>query len=270
MRGFTKDVVTHQSTIEAYGVQLRVCTNSAELMESVEPFLPPRSRRVAHNPDAHPIGIIAEEDGTFSVYTGSNRVCEEGPRELAMIHIDDQLRSYVALNAPERVFVHAGVVAVDGRALVIPGDSFAGKSTLVEALVRRGALYYSDEFAVFDSEGLVHPFPQRLTLRRFQQEGQYWSGDRAVEELGGVAGEEPLPLGLTVVTFYVPGAEWRPRRLSHGEATLALMARAVPARYRPEKTLQLLSNAVRDAVVLEGERGEADEFAEMLLQGAVV
>jgi hypothetical protein len=39
---------------------------------------------------------------------------------------------------------------------------------------------------------------------------------------------------------------------------------------RPQECLEFLTRAVKNAVVLEGERGEAEEFAEMLLDGALV
>jgi uridine kinase len=41
--------------------------------------------------------------------------------------------------------------------IAIPGRSFSGKTSLVTALVRAGAVYYSDEFAVIDRDGLVRP-----------------------------------------------------------------------------------------------------------------
>jgi hypothetical protein len=269
MRGFTDEVTPHQLIIEAFGVQVRACASSAELLMRMQDLLPPGWREVDGRPDARRIGIVDEEDGTFSVYNYANRVCERGGPDLALVVFNDQVQSFVALNAPDMIFVHAGVVAQDGEAVVIPGESFSGKSTLVEALVRRGAIYYSDEFAVVDSEGRIHPYARPLTLRRLQLEGETWSGERTVESLGGVAGHESLPLRLAVVTHYVPGAEWQPQRLSTGEAALALMSNAPAARYRPEECLRLLSRAVREATVLEGERGEAEEFAEMLLEGAV-
>ena len=68
----------------------------------------------------------------------------------------------------------------------LPGHSFSGKSTLVAALVRAGAVYYSDEFAVLDPDGFVHPYAKALSLDVARQ----------VEELGGVAGDEPLPARL--------------------------------------------------------------------------
>jgi len=89
--------------------------------------------------------------------------------------------------------------------------------------------------------------------------------ESTVESLGGVAGDEALRIGLAIVTHYVPGAEWQPKRLSPGAGALALLAKTVPARLRPEEAVRTLAKAVEGAVVLEGERGEADEFAEMLL-----
>ena len=75
------------------------------------------------------------------------------------------LMVHVANYAPDRVFVHAGVVGWKGRALVLPGTSFAGKTTLVAELVRAGATYYSDEYAVVDEQGRVHPYPRDLQMR---------------------------------------------------------------------------------------------------------
>jgi hypothetical protein len=77
-------------------------------------------------------------------------------------------------------------------------------------------------------------------------------------------------MSVAAVTYYVPGAEWRPRRLSKGEGALALLSHTVPARNRPEESLRFVSRAAARAVVLEGERGEAEEFAAMILNGALV
>jgi hypothetical protein len=66
----------------------------------------------------------------------------------------------VAENARRWIFVHAGVVAWRGQAIVIPGATQSGKTSLVAALVRAGAEYFSDEYAVFDARGRVHPLPR--------------------------------------------------------------------------------------------------------------
>jgi hypothetical protein len=231
-----------------------------ELLERVESLRPPGSRPCP--PPEHRLGILAEDDGTYSVYNGVNRASEGQGLALSLVVLDGQIQGYVALHSPEMTFVHAGVVADEGRAIIIPGLSFSGKTTLVAALVRAGGVYYSDEFAVLDSAGLVHPYSKPLTLRTDPPTTQ---ADHSVEQLGGVAGEEPLPVGMAVITSYRPGADWRPRRLSPGAAALAVLSHAVAARSRPDAAMRAITRALENAVALEGERGEADEIAGELL-----
>src|SRR5437870_1301491 len=124
---------------------------------------------------------------------------------------ETDLQLYVAQAARHRVFVHAGVVGWQGQAIVIPGRSFSGKSMLVAELVRAGAAYYSDEYAVVDPQGRVHPYPKPLSLR---ENGAARGKKYAMEELGGRAGSKPIPVGLVVVSAYKAGARWRLHRLS--------------------------------------------------------
>lgn len=173
---------------------------------------------------------------------------------------------YVAERAPRHVFVHAGVVGWRGRAIVVPGRSFSGKTTLVEELVRAGATYYSDEYAVFDAQGRVQPFPRPLSVRH---DGRHVQERRSAESLGGVIGERPLPVGLVALTEYNPRVlGWRPRRLSAGQGVLKLFAHAVAARRRPTAVLAALERATADALTLEGRRGEAERAAATILKRA--
>jgi hypothetical protein len=175
---------------------------------------------------------------------------------------ESNLQLHVAENARRRTFIHAGVVGWRGCAIVIPGRSFTGKTTLVRELVRAGATYYSDEYAVLDARGLVHPFPKPLGIR---DEGAMKQTKQWAEALGGRTGVKPLPVGLILLSHYKAGATWRPRRLSAGEGALALLANAVPARRQPGRTLAALRPVVLGAQVLKGERGDASEVVETLL-----
>jgi hypothetical protein len=157
------------------------------------------------------------------------------------------------------VFVHAAAAEYAGAGIVIPGRSYAGKSTLVAALVRAGARYYSDEFAVLDANGLLHPFAKALSLRLTG------TPSHSVEALGGTAGSEPVPVRAVVSTTYRPGAVWEPRELSSGRGALALVAHTLGAPDKLPTPLPVLSQAVAGALVLEGERGEADSVAPQLL-----
>lgn len=60
---------------------------------------------------------------------------------------------------------HAGAVVMNGRGILMPGSSGAGKSTSVAALSLSGAACYSDEVAVLDENLRLHPFPKVLSLK---------------------------------------------------------------------------------------------------------
>jgi len=132
---------------------------------------------------------------------------------------------FVAERAPDHLFIHAGVVAWAGRAIVMPGASFAGKTTLVQAWLAAGATYYSDEFAVLDRAGRVHPFARPLAIR---DDSTASTRRVPVAALGADAGTMPLPIGFILVTSYRAGARWRPRRLTAAPALLALMRHTSP------------------------------------------
>lgn len=178
----------------------------------------------------------------------------------ALEAFEGTVRFEVARRAAHWVFVHAGVVGWQDRAMVIPGPSFSGKSTLVGALVEAGATYYSDECAVFDPHGRVYPFAQPL-MRRLP------SGlreRRNYTELGAV-GVRALPVSLIVSTRFVPGATSALTTASPGRGMLALMANAVRAQAEPTRVMRVLARASESAFTLEGDRDEAADLVPALL-----
>jgi hypothetical protein len=155
------------------------------------------------------------------------------------------------------------VVVWRGKAIVLPGRSLSGKTTLVAELVKAGATYYSDEYAVLDEAGRVHPYAQPLAIReseRLREQTRY-----PVEALGGAVGKKAAPVGLVVVSKYQPNSHWRPRQLSPGQGVLELLANTVPAQSRPQESMQALHQAVAQATVLKSSRGEAKDVARALL-----
>ena len=55
--------------------------------------------------------------------------------------------------------------AAAAGAVLVVGESRAGKSTLVTALVARGLAYLTDDGAVVEEDGSVTPYPRRIGLR---------------------------------------------------------------------------------------------------------
>ncbi|MDE3129222.1 MAG: hypothetical protein KGL38_14525, partial [Gemmatimonadota bacterium] len=164
--------------------------------------------------------------------------------------------------SPERLFVHAGAVEWNGRCVVLPGRSGTGKTTLVSALVRLGATYCSDEYAVLDAQGFVHPYARAMSFRQ----GTHRRVRRtAAVDSGGRDATQPVPLGLVVHTRYRAEADWTPRAMTAGESALACFANVLVARERPAFAFTVLARAVAGAVSLQADRGEADAAAVAIL-----
>jgi len=178
--------------------------------------------------------------------------------------LESALRTHVAGAAPDLVFVHAGVVAVDGRAIVVPGTTHAGKTTLVAELLRAGATYYSDELAVLTADGRVLPYAKPLALR-----GEDGGRPRVqAAELGAATGAGPAEVAIVARTWFEAGAAWAPAERSAADGVLMLLAHTGQARDAPERVLDAVRAATEGAVVLEGPRGEAAGVAADLLARA--
>jgi hypothetical protein len=242
---------------ESFGVRLRVTGDAPEVIERIPSVLPPDARPCRFADETFAL-LTHEEDGYQLTRAGS--ALWTGPElESALGLLEHHLQSYIGLHAPNAIFVHAGVVTHNGRAIVIPGRSTAGKSTLVLALVRAGAVYYSDEFAVVDERGLVHPYAVPLSLRDPVPRLVH------IERFGGRHGGEPVPIGAVMVTAYREGTEWNPTPVSPGRGALAMFDNTIYALTRSQEAMRLITRGLERAVVLEGERGEADEIAQQLL-----
>src|SRR5687767_6256454 len=69
------------------------------------------------------------------LYAGPFRIARTENAEEVFPFLETELQLQVAERARRRLFVHAGVVGWRGRAIVLPGSSQRGKSTLVAALL---------------------------------------------------------------------------------------------------------------------------------------
>jgi serine kinase of HPr protein (carbohydrate metabolism regulator) len=176
------------------------------------------------------------------------------------------LKIHIAEMARHRVFVHAGAVEWHGRGIMIPGRSFSGKTSLVAELIKAGATYYSDEYAVLDRQGRMHPFSAPLAVR---QPDSIRQNNVSPEELGGGTGIKPLSVSLVILSQYVAGEEWHPRQLTPGQAMLELLNNTIPARRRPEAAINTLQKVVGKATTLKGVRGEASQTAKLIFNRLV-
>jgi hypothetical protein len=256
---------------ESFGVRVGVRATSAAALARLAERFPPGWRPARARKVERLYSFVAGGDGArrgtarfHLLYADAARLARTRDAEAAGEAFESDAQLFVAASARGRLFVHAGVVGWRGRAILLPGRSFAGKTTLVAELVRRGAVYYSDEYAVLDASGRVHPYARPLRVR----EGGGGRRRVAVEELHGAGGRRALPVGLVFVGKYRAGARFRPRRLTAGQGVLALLAHTVAARREPERALAVLHAAVGRAPILSGARGEAADAADAILDAA--
>jgi hypothetical protein len=250
-------------SFEAFGVRLELTYQDPMLEPRIREILPPGWTPARSDPRSTPFALRETGPDSYQVTIGGAPAVEHASLEVALTLLDSQMRLSIAANATDWLFVHAGVVAVEGHALLIPGATFTGKTTLVQALVQAGATYYSDEYAVLDDAGLVHPYPRSLSIR--SDDG----GPRRERRAGPVgrvaAFEEHATTAAVVITRYRAGVAWRPKRLTSGQGLVVLLANTVPAQARPEESLRTLGRAITGATTLEGDRGEAGSVAVALL-----
>jgi hypothetical protein len=250
------------ATLRMFGVRIGIRANVPELLNLLLSPLPPGSEALRSTTVERLYSAIVRNTvdpaGTDCrcnlLFSNARQLASSAKWGELRESFESDLDFYVARTTRNWLFVHAGVVAWKGQAIILPGRSYAGKTTLVRAFLKLGATYYSDEYAVLDQGGRVHPFPRALSVR-----ANGVATKIAAEQLGAPIGRAPLPVGLVIVTQYKPSTHWRPKVLSPGAGVLGLLQNTLTARRCPQLAIKTLERAIRKARVLRGARGEAEE-----------
>jgi hypothetical protein len=206
---------------------------------------------------------LDHRDGVFYLSQNGEQTNSVSSEFVFFKYLNSILRVIVAENAVDRVFVHAGVVGIKGKAVLFPGRSFKGKSTLVAALIRLGVTYYSDEYAVIRHDGFVEPFPREISLRSVYQEHD--EVDVPLKAFGAEIGTLPLSVGCVILTEFQQGAVWSPEKLTVGNGILETIPHTIPIRADPEMSLKILNIAFANAIVARSFRGDVEKDAVAIL-----
>jgi hypothetical protein len=263
----------NQLSFKTYGVKIGIRSGQRDFLQKISrrlaQILPNGYEIVGKEGIEHFLDLQLKDEGGFVILKNGEIVSNCLEEENLLNYFESQIRLTVAEFAVGKVFLHAGVVGWKGKAVVIPASSFAGKTTLVAELIRKGAVYYSDEYAVLDREGLVYPFPKMLSMRGVIDE--YKQKDCAPERFGAVIGTEPLPIGLILISRFTKENENQEKRfdpeiLSPGQGFLEILAHTIPIRINPKFSLEVLKNISTRAIIAKTKRGEAKEFASLLIK----
>jgi hypothetical protein len=244
--------------LECYGARVRLSAPSAaveSVLEEIAPFATPAAQRTA---DVS-LDAVAAAGDTWVVRSDSVHVDDHdafGPRHLVAVLVD-RLHALFSEYARGVHFVHAGAFRLGQSLVIVPGRSGAGKSSLVAEALRHGAVYYSDDFAVIDPDGMVHPYPRRLGLRRPSGARNHLSASA----LGAEVATEPAGVDLVLSTSFVSaGTVWSPEPVTGSRAALPIIDNTVRARLDPPGVAHMAAAVARRATTLVGDRGEAHEL----------
>jgi hypothetical protein len=257
------DPVEHAFGVRAFGCNIRVetaCREARTILERyVFPTLP-RTASAADQPDivvgVHRIAdqlqlsvddvVVASAPGAKSLVPDLVRVLDEA-----------LVQRLTGLHA-----VHAGAVLWGERALLLPGVTHAGKSTLVAELLRRGATYFSDEYALIDSAGRVHPYPRPLLLRNgCPEQFPVLAG-----ECNASVGEAPAQVGWILSLEYQPGSIWSVAAVHQSEGVLTLLRNTPHILAETPGMLGAFQRAVAGATCYVGRRADVDDAVDEILR----
>jgi hypothetical protein len=250
--------VGERLTLNAFGcvVALEI---PREAVEAVQQRLPSDYRITEDQPERM-WRITPTDLGTWEIAAEEQRLGSRANLLDALTVGLSDLELWVAEHARGFVFIHAGTVVHDGRALILPGHSMYGKTTLTLALVAAGASYYSDEYAVFDAAGRIHPYRRRPSVRGPVPPEIDLD---TVTEAGWP--DQSACLGVVALVRFDGDQGWDVRPTSVAAGILGVMGHAVAARARPLEVLNSLEVASREAAYLTGTRGDSVEAARRLL-----
>jgi hypothetical protein len=253
--------------LTSFGVRFDLSANDVDLLRDALLHLPVGCKRSFSCSVSPQYSLVRHDhltrraESAYQLYRNGRLLCRCGDRREFLERFSSIIALYVAEASRRRTFVRAGAVGWGGSAILIPGRSCSGKTTLVAELVRAGATYYSDEFAVLDKGGIVYPYACPLQIKT---NGSACQTRRSIEEFGGIAGQEPLPVGLVIVSTYKPEAKWRPRPVSPEVGLSKLLDNTASAKRSPTTALDTLTRVLSDAVIVRGVRGEACQVVDWI------
>ena len=249
--------------VDAFDCALRVESDSEEMRNTLDRvLLPPLARRNV-SADAAEIKIsVLKGPGGFDVLVNERNICSAETISDAALATVKALDDVLVQKLRSLRAVHAGAVVLKGRALLIPGSSHAGKSSLVAELLRHGAKHLSDEYALVDEQGHVHAYPRPLLLRN----GSSRQTLTLPQDLNASFAREPVPVGWIVAVDYDPEVMWNVQQISQGEAVMLLLRNTPHEMGQSPEMINLFTRSAALAECYAGTRGDVVEAAERVLE----
>ncbi len=256
------EIDTFKLGFSVYGVAIGVETDSKWFYNRVQTELkrifPVEIKESEFQDGVHFYKVEKFGDSGLKVDSIDDEIFESEDPDNSFQFFVRNVRTIVAGKTTSMVVVHAGVVAIDGKAIIMPAKSNWGKSTLVAELIKAGAEYYSDDWAVIDADGFVHPFPKVISLRPFKDD--FVQVDFEIEDFSSKIGFGPLPISVVIFTRFEEGGNWQPVEVTVAQAMMEILPHTIPIRNNPEFSLSVLNKILKRAILLKSNRGDASQI----------
>lgn len=200
----------------------------SELRNPPTPGMPPKYSLV---------DLGATDERRFAILYSGSELIRSSDANRVIEHFLWHVNSETARRTGNFLLIHAGAVSEDGRGVILPGKSGAGKTTLVSALVRDGFGYLSDELGVIDPVfRRLYPYPKALAFKNGLNGQSHVSPERI--RSGAVA--EDCEVALIVTLQFQSGADAEVTELSPAQAALELSRNAVNLNQYRSRGIRLL------------------------------
>lgn len=254
---------THGFEVRAFGCNIQVATECPEAHAILDRYVLPSLPRMVSSADRPDISIrIVRSVDQFQLLLDDVVVASAGEAMSLVTNLVRVLDDAVIERLTTLRAVHAGAVLWNGRAILLPGATHAGKSSLVAELLRRGATYFSDEYALIDAEGRVHPYPRPLLLRN----GSPAQFPVLPGECNASVGSAPASVGWIMALEYQPACTWSVATIPQSEGLLTLLRNTPHVLAESPDMLSKFQCAVAGAICYTGRRAEAVHAADEILR----
>jgi Glycosyl transferase family 2 len=181
--------------------------------------------------------LALADDGSFAIFEDDVPTIKGLSREDALLWLSEIVIRQLAEHVDTGVSLHSGVVGWNGRSVLIPGNSGAGKSSLTAWFVHKGFDYVTDELAVLNNGAAIVGFPRSFMLKsgadsivsqfpRFADIVKLQVGSalmiRPEDSAGALSGD--LPCGLIIFPAFKPDVSFTIESISPAKACIRLAA----------------------------------------------
>jgi hypothetical protein len=249
--------------VNVFGCNIQVAAEGLDAYKTLERYVFPSLPRLAGftgQPDV--LVRIVRRANQFQLLTDGEVVASASQAICLVPDLIRALDNSVVQRLASLRAVHAGAVLWGRRVLLLPGLTHAGKSSLVVELLRRGATYFSDEYALIDSAGYAHPYPRPLLIRNGSPE-QF---PMLPVECNARTGVSPAPVGWILSLKYLKESSWSVAAVSQSEALLILLRNTPHLLSESPGLVAVFQRAVAGAISYAGHRPDAEMAVEQILR----